>query len=189
MYLESTGLPTVPWKIFDENAVMDSNRLWTVRTALIKGNDVSLPRYVGVNGEEAYRKAKEIKEQIGDNSIVFYYPFFIAETSGVIMTTPERKIIIEVCREDLWNLVDKQIVDLRIEASVTEPNFKVTPEGSDLLSVKQMGELISMARRQYQKTRGQYAWAEWSYAYESDLNKKPASERYLVFYQLNSKQC
>ncbi|MGI6668720.1 MAG: hypothetical protein ACOX4M_04680 [Acetivibrionales bacterium] len=81
--LKSINLPAVPWRKFTADTVLDGNLLWTVRVALEDGNDLNLPRAVGVPADEAVKKGISFLEQYGENGMVVYYPYFIAEKSGV----------------------------------------------------------------------------------------------------------
>jgi hypothetical protein len=102
--LKAINIPTVPWKSFTRDTALDEGLLWTVRVALEEGNDMNLPRAVGVMADEAFKKGNEFLDLIKDKGIVIYYPYFIAEKSGVLDISNER-IIIEACDKDLWNLV------------------------------------------------------------------------------------
>lgn len=39
--LKDSGLPTIPWKEYEERSVLDENILWSVRTAVHRGNDLN----------------------------------------------------------------------------------------------------------------------------------------------------
>ena len=52
--LKDSVLPTIPWKEFNKEVKLDSNILWTVRSAVYRGEDLNLPRAVGVNALDAY---------------------------------------------------------------------------------------------------------------------------------------
>lgn len=82
--LKDSLLPTIPWRIFDKDVKLDSNMLWTVRTAVHKGDDLNLPRCVGVSEKEAYDFALSTSKKYGENGMIIYYPYFIAEKSGTL---------------------------------------------------------------------------------------------------------
>jgi hypothetical protein len=102
--LKSLNIPTVPWKLFSDDTVLDPQLLWTVRVATEAGNDLNLPRAVGVEAEEACLKGRAFAEEFKNKGIVIYYPYFIAEKSGVLDMNSERTVI-EAVEKDLWNLV------------------------------------------------------------------------------------
>ena len=102
--LNSLSLPTVPWQLFTPTTILDKGLLWTVRVAVESGNDHNLPRAVGVSAGEAELKGNEFLKEYGSNGIVIYYPYFIAEKSGVLDINSHRTVI-EAVDKDLWNLV------------------------------------------------------------------------------------
>ena len=51
--LKDLNLPAVPWKEFNDKVSFDEKLLWTVRTAVEKGEDLNLPRVVGVDAKDA----------------------------------------------------------------------------------------------------------------------------------------
>jgi hypothetical protein len=163
------------------------DKLWTVRTAMVDGSDVYLPKRIGVTSQEALRFAQELQISFGDHMVVFLYPFFVADASGVIMTYPDRCVVIEACEADLWNLCDKGIADAEMFSFVTW-DFRFEHDPKDILSLDRRIELMRYARRIYFKTHGQTALAEWSIARECDINKNPAGEAKIVFFQLNTYQ-
>jgi hypothetical protein len=63
--LKYLGIPTVPWKQFDNATTLDENYLWTIRSAVESGNDFNLPRAVGVSAEEACKKGRQMLEGQG----------------------------------------------------------------------------------------------------------------------------
>ena len=53
--LKDSDLPAVPWKEFNDKVSFDEKLLWTVRTAVEKGEDLNLPRVVGVDAKDVMR--------------------------------------------------------------------------------------------------------------------------------------
>ena len=50
--LKDSGLPTIPWKEYEERSVLDENILWSVRTAVHRGNDLNLQKILKINIEK-----------------------------------------------------------------------------------------------------------------------------------------
>ena len=75
--LKFLDIPTVPWMEFNVESVLDDVHLWTVRVAVEEGNDLNLPRVVGVKAEEAYKRGLEFLKTYEGREIVIYYPNFI----------------------------------------------------------------------------------------------------------------
>lgn len=182
--LKDSVLPTIPWKEFNKEVKLDSNILWTVRSAVYRGEDLNLPRAVGVNASEAYMFASELYDRMKNRGIVVYYPYFLAEKSGNINIFMD-KIVIEAVKDDLWNLVTYSDRDVTIE--VTE-NDIVYNGDEKFFSEDELEELILNARKAKQMFRedlleGKSAMLEWSFAYPSNLKKERDGEKYLVFYE------
>ena len=102
--LKALNVPSVPWDTFTSDTVLDKELLWTIRVATAAGNDLNLPRAVGVDSEEAQARGRELLREYGEKGIVIYYPYFIAEKSGVLDINSQR-LVIEAVDKDLWNLV------------------------------------------------------------------------------------
>ena len=102
--LNRVGLPSVPWKEYNKNVSLDEDILWTIRSAVLSGKDFNLPRKVGVHASEANAFAENLVNKLRDNGMVVYYPYFIAEKSGVMEVAAD-KVVIEAVKADLWNLV------------------------------------------------------------------------------------
>ncbi len=185
--LKALNIPTIPWERFSKGAVLDDSLLWTIRLALKSGMDVNLPRAVGVTAEEAVSAAERFIEMYGDNGLVIYYPYFIAEKSGVIDIGNHRTVI-EAVERDLWNLVThgRKNVTLTLEESGSshagDPNF-LSMEELDLLK-----DSISRIKANYRGllNEGKSIIAEWSFAYSTGVDRKPIGKKYLVFYELRS---
>ena len=182
--LKDSVLPTIPWKEFNKEVKLDSNILWTVRSAVYRGEDLNLPRAVGVNALDAYMFASELYASMKNRGIVVYYPYFLSEKSGNINIFMN-KIVIEAVKDDLWNLVTYSDRDVTIE--VTE-NDIVYNGDEKFFSEDELDELILNARKAKQMFRedlleGKSAMLEWSFAYPSNLKKERDGEKYLVFYE------
>jgi hypothetical protein len=206
--LKSINLPSVPWRKFTVDTVLDGDLLWTVRVALEDGNDLNLPRAVGVSADEAVKKGISFLGQYGENGMVIYYPYFIAEKSGVLDMN-SRRTVIEAVEKDLWNLVTygKKNVSIIIPVEKTggiQKRFagdacymdaKSYTRGMEVigedafLSQEEIEELVKSAsiirgRFRDELNEGRAILAEWSYAYNTGVRHVPIGPRYLVFYEL-----
>ena len=137
--LKDSGLPTIPWKEYEERSVLDENILWSVRTAVHRGNDLNLPRFIGVTADEAVSFAKNTKNKYRENGMIIYYPYFIAEKSGTLNVF-NNKVVIEAVKDDLWNMVTylKRNVTIILENNkeeyIGERNFLKSEEVEEITS-------------------------------------------------------
>lgn len=187
--IKRVGIPTVPLRWFDNSspAELDSNKLWTIRTAVENGDDLNLPRAVGVTANEALTKAKNFLKVLGEKGSVIYYPYFIAEKSGVIEVSMTR-FLIEAVRDDLWNLVSDGKRDVTI---CLEDNNSWVDGNVDLLLAEEIDELKYYAQKIRGKFRstlaeGKSVMLEWSYSRTASINREPEGEKELVFYELRA---
>lgn len=187
MELRKSGLPAVPWQKYTSETTLDNTILWTIRTAVMEGDDQNLPRKVGVDAATATQFAEEISKTLPHGSLVLYYPFFIAEKSGVLEISPYRTVI-ETVAEDLWNLVTYNKRDL----SIIFENDDIKFDGNEyFLETDEVNELIDYCvriRRLYSSylASGKSVFLEWSYAKKSDINKNSIGEKALVFYEIRT---
>ncbi|TYQ15384.1 UNVERIFIED_CONTAM: hypothetical protein Cloal_1831 [Acetivibrio alkalicellulosi] len=185
--LQRSLLPSVPWKKYDMNSILDDRILWTIRCAVIKGDDQNLPRKVGVTANEAKEFADKLLSSLGEYDLVLFYPYFIADKSGVIEVAFDR-IVIESVKDDLWNLVTHNKKDVTIIMS--EKDIYLDGE-KDFLHKTEINELLEYAKAIKRIFRtdiaeGKVFFLEWSYAYNSDINKNPIGKRNLIFYEIRS---
>ena len=171
-------LPTIPWEKYNDDVCFDDNLLWTIRTAIYRGNDLNLPRKVGVKAHEAKEFADNVLKRIGDNGIVIYYPFFLAEKSGTLNIF-NNKYVIEAVREDLWNLVTYSDREVTIITSGDIIEFNGNRE---FITEGEFCELLSYVKyinRAYRDEllAGKSILLEWSYAYNCDINKQKLGKR------------
>jgi hypothetical protein len=196
--LRSAGIPSVDWKIFTRDTVLDRGLLWTIRVAVESGNDTNLPRLVGACADEAGKKGRELLNRFAGNGMVVYYPYFIAEKSGIIDVNNERTII-EAVDKDLWNLVTSGMKDVTAiirnpgsngSSSSNSPSVEIIGN-RDFLSQYELKELMRCAdiikgSFRDEVNQGKSVIAEWSYAYDTNIANKPVGQRHLVFYELKS---
>jgi len=178
--LKKSGLPTIRWEEFNKLTELSEDKLWTIRTAVFNGSDTSLPRLIGKRACVAYQFAKEQLRDLKDKGIVIYYPYFNAEKSGNIIVSKDN-ILIEAINKDLWNLTDGKTPDFRYNNN----NIKL---GRAFLKQGELKELLYYAEKvktlfsQIHKD-GKSIIMEWSYAYNTNLNKENVGNKYLVFYE------
>lgn len=185
--LKAINIPTVPWERYSNAVALDRNMLWTIRVAVKSGDDLNLPRAVGVTAEEAEEKGSAFLEKYEDNGMVIYYPYFIADKSGVIDIRSNRTVI-EAVDKDLWNLVTHGRKDVTViledcDAKYMGDEAFLTGEELDIL-LKYINRIKSYYRGVL--SEGKSIMAEWSFAYNTDNHRKPLGEKYLVFYELRS---
>lgn len=185
--LKNMNLPSIPWEKFEEEAELEEEILWTVRTAVYQGDDLNLPRKVGVHAEDAKKFANSMLKHLNGNGMVIYYPYFIANKSGNINIF-NNKIVIEAVKNDLWNLVTYS--DREVTIIITEDKAE-TSGNSDFLSQKEVDELLSYVKEVKRIFRRELIedksiLMEWSYANNCDSQKQPKGEEYLVFYEIRT---
>lgn len=185
--LAKSSLPAVPWKKYNRDTDFDPDILWTVRSAVTEGEDLNLPRKVGVDAAEAESFAAELSCSLKTEDMIIYYPYFIAIKSGVIDIS-EHRTAIEAVKADLWNLVTDNKKDVTV--IFEEDDVKIYGD-EYFLSEDEMLELVdycNVIKRQFQReiADGKNVLLEWSYACKSDRNKQPAGEATLVFYEIRT---
>lgn len=185
--LKNSDLPTIPWSEYNDEVSFDTRCLWTVRTAVIEGDDLNLPRLVGGDALEAKRFATEQYNQLAKSGMVIYYPYFIAEKSGTLNVYFD-KYIIEAVKADLWNLVTYS----EREVTIQNVNGKVFVDGNkDFFCADELNELanyVSKVRVMFRDylLEGKSILLEWSYAYNCNSKKELIGDKYLVFYEVRT---
>lgn len=185
--LQQLNLPSVPWQEYNLNKKLDDGLLWTVRSAVWQGDDLSLPRLVGVKAWEAEEFAKKLLSDMNQDGIIIYYPYFIAQKSGTLEIKQDQ-IVIEAVKEDLWNMVTYSKRD--VSYIITEQEIKVHGE-RNFLSKAEQDEILSYVpglRQQYRDIflEGKSILLEWSYAYNCSIDKQSIGDKYLVFYEIRT---
>lgn len=184
--LKWIGIPSVPWNIFTAETELNDNLLWSIRVAVEYGEDINLPRAIGVNAEQAKQKANDFLSIIQNNGFVIYYPYFIALKSGNI-EIKQNHIVIEAVAKDLWNLTTKGRRDITLIVSKNTKEISFNGK-KDFLTTKEINELLKHAARVRVKYKDYIfdrssVLVEWSYAVNTDINHKPVGQPYLVFYE------
>lgn len=185
--LKSNGLPSVEWRKYTSGAELDNNILWTIRSAVEKGDDLNLPRLIGATSEEAKKFADNLLFKLGENDLIIYYPYFIAEKSGVLEIALD-KIVIEAVHEDLWNLVTNNNKDVTI---IISDNEKTIIGESDFFDDNELAKLlsyVSMLKNRYRDYlfEGKSIFLEWSFSYRSTVDKNKIGDKTLVFYEIRT---
>lgn len=182
--LKQSSLPSIPWQEYTGNNTFDETKLWTIRTAVLQGDDLNLPRYVGVTGSEAVKYAEELYEVFETEGMVIYYPFFIAEKSGTLNVFKD-KVVVEAVKDDLWNLVtysDREVTIIQTENECQILGNETFLSDEELNDILQYIPKIRLMFRDH-LTEGESVLLEWSYAYDSDPDKNKMGNKYLVFYE------
>lgn len=185
--LKSINMPTVQWNKFTPDTVLDPGLLWTVRVAVERGMDLNLPRIVGASAEEAQQGGREFLEQYGDKGMVVYYPYFIADKSGVMEIAPSR-LVIEAVDKDLWNFVT--FGHKNVTAIISDDEYSFAGDenflGKDELLELERYAAVIRGRFRKELAEGFSLLAEWSFAYNTDAESRKTGDRYLVFYELRT---
>lgn len=182
--LKNMQLPSIPWAEYTGNEPFSEQLLWTVRSAVFHGDDLNLPRIVGVTAKEAKMFADELLTVLAGKGIVVYYPYFSAVKSGTL-DVHKNSVIIEAVEKDLWNLVTYAKRDVTIQ---TDGNGEHVDGNEHFLNFKEKEKLLSFIpeiRKIFRDelTEGKSILFEWSFARDCDLNKVPIGNEYLVFYE------
>lgn len=182
--LAEMDIPSIPWREYTGKEPLDAGYLWTIRSAVFRGDDLNLPRKVGVTAAEAKAFADSLYFRMRDRGIVIYYPYFLANKSGTLNVYRDR-IVIEAVAKDLWNLVtyaDREVtIDIR--------GHEISVNGNEaFLEESELERIISNVpsiRRSFrdEMLEGGSVLLEWSLAQKSDLWKNPVGEEFLVFYE------
>ena len=182
--LKALNVPSVPWDTFTSDTVLDKELLWTIRVATAAGNDLNLPRAVGVDSEEAQARGRELLREYGEKGIVIYYPYFIAEKSGVLDINSQR-LVIEAVDKDLWNLVYG-----RKDAPSSSGGWGHADDGRRQVPHHEISELMRYGAviRKVQEEIKQAHLSGNGVMYSTDIRRKPVGQRYLVFYELRGER-
>ncbi len=185
--LKSNGLPSVEWRKYTKDTVLDNNILWTIRSAVEKGDDLNLPRLIGATSEEAENFADELLLRLGENDLIIYYPYFIAEKSGVLEIALD-KVVIEAVYEDLWNLVTDNNKDVTIIISGSEKNVIGKNNFFDDNELSKLLSYVSMLKNRYRDylLEGKSIFLEWSFSYRCTVDKTKTGNKTLVFYEIRT---
>jgi len=159
--LKTLILPSVPWERYTGSQTLDKNKLWTVRVAVLKGNDFNLPRKVGVTADEAEAFARNLLKTLGKNDLVIYYPYFIAQKSGTLQVDYSRTVI-EGVDKDLWNLLthnrrDITVIQEKAKHIFTATKTSLRPKNLKSCSAPPNTSAAATARRLY--PMAQYFWS------------------------------
>ena len=182
--LQNMDLPSIPWREYTGREKLQEDILWTIRSAVFKGDDLNLPRLVGANSKEAKDFANQLLLRLSGNGIVIFYPYFTANKSGTL-EVKQNGLIIEAVKDDLWNMVTLSERDVTIRY---EQDQEIIDGNKNFLQEAEKEKLISNVREIKKSFRGDLlegksVLLEWSFAQNCDLNKNPIGKEYLVFYE------
>jgi len=184
--LEKSNLPAVPWRKYSADTTFNDNILWTVRSAIKEGEDLNLPRKVGVSAEIAKEFAENLYSSLKSEDLIVYYPYFIALKSGVIDISQHRTVI-EAVKDDLWNLVtyNKKDVTIIFNDDIEIIGNELFFEQNELLEL--IDHCITIRKKFQSEINNQKSvLLEWSFACESDLYKNPIGDARLIFYEIRT---
>ncbi len=187
--LRDLAIPTIPWKEYKPGIELPNNYLWTIRSAVVRGNDLNLPRLIGKPANEAIAFADNLYKRLDGNGIVIYYPYFIAHKSGTLNVFLD-KIVIEAIKNDLWNLVTNQ--DLDVSMAFDCQNNLISSYGNkEFLNKIEINQLLKYAKKissiyRDELLEGNTILLEWSFASSCNTDKEPIDEPYLVFYEVRT---
>lgn len=182
--LQAMNIPSVPWKEYTGTEEFDSKYLWTIRSAVFKGDDLNLPRLVGVEANKAKAFANMLLSELKENGIVVYYPYFLANKSGTLNVFSDR-VIIEAVNKDLWNLVTLSDREVTIDFNEGEISINGNSNFLSETEIKRLLDNVAIIRKTFRDDllEGKSILLEWSLAQNSDLQKKPIGNEFLVFYE------
>ena len=183
--LKNLKIPSIDWHIYSHDTVLDNNHLWTIRTAIYNGLDLSLPRSFGKDAHTSKLFADKLLDQIKDKGIVIYYPYLIAEKSGNLQFNKDR-IIIEAVEGDLSNLLNGSRVDVTY---IWNAEVKEITGDKDFLSINDQIRLLSYVdylKRRYSEYMilGYEIQLEFSFAFDSSLYGDKVGNRKLIFFEI-----
>lgn len=182
--LKDMDIPSIPWKEYTGKEILDADFLWTIRSAVFRGNDLNLPRLVGGTAVEAKDFADKLYAEMKDRGIVIYYPYFLANKSGNLNVYNNR-IVIEAVKNDLWNLVTYNDVEVTID--IRQDGTYINGNGGFLSESEQniIMSNVPVIRRAFrdEMIEGGSVLLEWSFAQKSDIRKIPVGKEFLVFYE------
>nr|WP_243101687.1 hypothetical protein [uncultured Blautia sp.] len=184
--LNDMSLPSIPWKQYTGHEELSKDFLWTIRSAVYRGDDLNLPRSIGKNASDSKKFADQLILDMKDNGMVIYYPYFIANKSGTLEVRMD-SVIIEAVKKDLWNLVTYSDREVTIIADIYGNSKKII--GNDtFLSEYEQNELykhVPEIRKLFRDElfQGKSILLEWSFAQSCDTNENPVGDEYLVFYE------
>jgi len=184
--LRRIRIPSISWREFTPHTTLSPDKLWTIRVAVAQGNDFNLPRAVGLNAADATIKGREFIQAFPPPDLVIYYPYFLALKSGT-MSIQEERTVIEAVNRDLWNLTTAGRRDVSMAVQLDSGDMSIFGEET-FLEPDEISELlrydkILRAYNHHQLFGSTTVMVEWSYAMNSDLDRRPTGNKYLVFYE------
>lgn len=185
--LKRLNIPAIDWQIYEHDTKLDDEHLWTIRTAVYQGNDLSLPRLFGQNAVTSQKFAEQALMQLENRGIVIYYPYLIAEKSGNLQIG-DCRIVIEAVEGDLSNL----LTDGKVDVTYVWENAEQRVTGNcNFLSInerEQIKSYVEYLRRRYMDVfrEGKELQLEFSFAFESSETGKRKGERKLVFFEIRT---
>jgi hypothetical protein len=96
--------------------------------------------------------------------------------------------VIEAVKRDLWNFVTYGNKDVTIIISEDNIDYIGNNEFLSQDELELLKKYSNIIKRKYRDSisEGKSLILEWSFAYNTDINKVPVGDEYLVFYELRS---
>lgn len=187
--LKELLLPSIKWNEYTPSVVLNENSLWTIRSAVNRGDDLNLPRLVGKSAQEAKVFADDLYRQLAGKGMVTYYPYFIAHKSGTLNVFYD-KTVIEAVNSNLWNMVTNHELDTSLVFS-NEFVLQNYYGKKDFITAQEINKLKIYAQKIRSAFReeileGKSILLEWSIASDCDIQHKEMGEEYLIFYEIRS---
>lgn len=185
--LRDSTLPSIPWKIYKPGTKLSDEYLWTIRSAVLEGDDLNLPRSIGKSAKESVEFANDLYNKLGDKGIVIYYHYFVARKSSTLEVALGFTSI-EAVADDLWNLVTDHKLDVSLTYDM-EDNLIASVGNKDFLGSQELDDLLANANKVRKLFRdylleGKSVLLEWSLASNYLVFEgQDEDDCYLVFYE------
>ncbi len=185
--LRKANLPSVDWKEFRRGTILPDDYLWTIRTAVYKGQDIHLPRLFGKPAGVSMRFAEQCLEQMKGKGIIICYPYLQPEKSGVLQFDL-RNVYLEGISGDVKKILDGDNPEVFYQWR--EAEFR-TQGKSRLFSEQELMELYrysQQCKRRYREilSDGSMMQLEFSYAYRVDRDHNKCEDTKLYFFEMRT---
>ncbi len=208
--LKTLELPTIEWKEYYPDAVLDENLLWSVKTEKIPGKsheDTELVKkkralfqfikdrrclkkkqrnsLLGVDSKTAKAFAEKLKKQVNTKThAIVYYPYYTVVKSGIIDINRER-IVIEGTKGDVSNLTTHNYVEVTMifksdDLEIMGDETFFTKEETIPL-IDYGKEIKKMATRDLELNKNLQLY--FSYVYKTNIVLKLEGEIRLIFHK------
>ncbi len=185
--LKEYRFPTINWKCFNQDTLLDASFLWTIRlAAYYDSNDFGLPCYLGMKSDDAICKGLDLYRSYDMSEyIIMCYPYFVAIKSGTIDLRQDYDVI-EVVFGNCTELTRNNNVDLTM---IFKDNGYNTIGDDTILDEDEINLLyryMKLAKYRFrdESLNGCIIILEWSFGYDVDANGIRKSENFLIFNEM-----